>query len=103
MYEENDIKRDNIYDKLLKTKIAKNYYDCLFNNCKKKFVDTHRYFLINVEKEDIKKYKKPQIDLLYKYKLIINKNIKDINEKDLLILINKNEIVSYAMDIYIEI
>jgi len=79
-----DADRNDAYNKLMKTKIAKDYYNCLYSKCKIDFINTTKYFIQTVEKDYLKIYKKPQKYLFEKLKAIIIKEPKDITEADML-------------------
>lgn len=97
---DNLTKRNDIYTKLMNTKIAKDYYNCLYNSCKEKYIEATKYTILHIEKKYLVYYKKPQKDLLEKLRNIVKKDLKDITENDMIIINQiRNDLARYHIRI----
>jgi DNA-directed RNA polymerase subunit F len=89
MKAKNNIELDNINKQLIKIKIVKDYYDCMYKKCKIEIINTTKAFLKYIEKYKLHTYKKTKRELYNKLINIINKKIDDITYSD---IINIHEI-----------
>ena len=96
----NDKERDKIHNEIMKIKIAKDYYNCLYEKCKKKFIISIQSDIKEIEKNRINKYGKSQKELLEKIKNIANKNFKEITYDDIITIKNiKEKLIAFSLKI----